>query len=274
MDGINRSLEQGRMFCNNCGAKGHVFKNCTDPITSCGLILINHPLLPADPDKVQVLMVRRKHSMAYTEFIRGKYNSGDIEYIKKLMSNMTVGEQLMLSSTSFPELWTSHWGVGRDHHSHEYDESRKKFTHLAISDLLTEIGTGFAESEWGFPKGRRIHRESDMDCATREFSEETNIPRDSYVVCRNLILSEQFTGTNGTEYKHVYYVALLRNPSAIDLHQFMTDEQQREVSAIAWKSIASCRLYTRPHYTQRNTMLDSLRKVIQTFNVQDNLALT
>ena len=239
---------------------------------SCGLILLNHPKLPSDPDKVKILMVRRKHSMAYTEFIRGKYDLEDLEYIKKLMSNMTLGEHMMLSTASFAELWTSHWGIGRDQHSHEYEVSSKKFDSLNISEILKEVGTGFSESEWGFPKGRRLHRESDIDCATREFSEETNIPRSSYVICRNLILSEQFTGTNGTEYKHTYYIALLRQE--IDILQCLTDEQQREVSAIGWKSIASCRSYTRPHYTQREEMLDSLKKLIHTFNLQDNLAFT
>jgi 8-oxo-dGTP pyrophosphatase MutT (NUDIX family) len=260
------------MFCNNCGDRGHVFKVCTDPVTSCGLILLNQPNLPVDPDKVQILMVRRKHSMAYTEFIRGKYDSEDTEYVKKLLSNMTVGEQMMMTSVEFSELWTSHWGVGRDYHSQEYEVSIKKFKSINLPSLIAEVGSAFAEPEWGFPKGRRLHRESDIDCATREFSEETNILRNSYVVCRNLILHEQFTGTNGIEYKHTYYIALLREPKLINLLQNMTDEQQREVSAISWKSIANCKTLTRPHYTQRSEMLDSLKKVINTFNLQDNIA--
>jgi len=238
---------------------------------SCGLILLNQPKLPTEPDKVKLLMVRRKHSMAYTEFIRGKYDLLDTDYIKKLMSNMTVGEHMILSTASFSELWTSHWGKGRDQHSHEYDVSTKKFESLLIEDMLKEVGTGFSESEWGFPKGRRLHRESDMDCAIREFSEETTIPRSAYIICKNLSLSEQFTGTNGIEYKHTYYIALLRE--AVDLLQ-TTDEQQREISAIGWKTISSCRNYTRPHYTQRDELLNSLHKLVQTFNLQDNLALT
>jgi 8-oxo-dGTP pyrophosphatase MutT (NUDIX family) len=257
------------MFCNNCGEKGHEFKKCSKPTMSCGLILLNYPNLPTDPEKVKLLMVRRKHSMAYTEFIRGKYDITDKEYIKKLISNMTVGEHMMLCNATFSELWTSHWGIGRDHHSHEYDVSNKKFEDLDISKLINEVGTGYSESEWGFPKGRRLHRESDIDCAIREFSEETNIPRNSYIICNNLILSEEFTGTNGIKYKHTYYIALLR--SSVDLLQFMTDEQKKEVSAIAWKSITQCKEYTRSHYVQRDNMLNSLKRLINTFSVQDNL---
>ncbi len=52
------------------------------------------------------------------------------------------------------------------------------------------------EPEWGFPKGRRIRCESDLDCALREFNEETNIPQDSIHVFKNIVLSETFRGTN------------------------------------------------------------------------------
>ena len=260
------------MYCNNCGEKGHVFKTCSEPVTSYGLILLDKPIIPCDSETVKLLMVRRKHSMAYTEFIRGKYEVENIEYIKKLISNMTVGEHLILANTEFQDLWTSHWGPGRDVHSQEYMVSSIKFASLPIKEFINETVTGFSESEWGFPKGRRLHRESDIDCATREFSEETNILRNSYVICKNLILSETFTGTNNTIYKHVYYVALLRKPTEIDLLQCMTSEQEREVSAIEWKTIKQCRTHTRPHYTQRNELLDSLKSILHTFNVQDNLA--
>jgi hypothetical protein len=70
------------MYCNNCGEKGHVFRQCKQPIISCGIILINSSEIPVDPDTIKVLMVRRKHSMAFTEFIRGKYDSEDKEFIK------------------------------------------------------------------------------------------------------------------------------------------------------------------------------------------------
>ena len=29
------------MYCNNCGRKGHISKNCNEPITSYGVLLIS-----------------------------------------------------------------------------------------------------------------------------------------------------------------------------------------------------------------------------------------
>lgn len=268
MDEAIYNMEKRTMYCNNCGRRGHVFRSCTDPIISYGIILIDKPSLPVTED-VKILMVRRKDSMAYTEFIRGKYELDNQEYIRTLLSNMTSTEHATLQTFPFDEIWTRHWGVGRDHHSKEFEISREKFNTLSISNLIAGLN-GYQESEWGFPKGRRAPRESDMECAIREFGEETNISRDSYVICNNLLLSESFSGTNGVPYKHDYFVALLRTP--VNLEQAMTSMQQREVSAIEWKTVSECRTVTRPHYIQRSELLNSFQRIIHTFDLQDNLA--
>ena len=140
-----------------------------------------------------------------------------------------------------------------------------------MSELVKGL-SGYQESEWGFPKGRRSPRESDMDCAIREFTEETNIQRSAYVICKNLLLSETFNGTNGVPYRHDYFIALLQKPSAIDLGQVMTTMQQKEVSAIEWKTVDECRNLTRPHYLQRNQLLNSFNIIIKMFEIQDNIA--
>jgi len=250
------------MYCNNCGEKGHVFRDCIRPIISCGLILLNSPKLPCDPKTVQVLMVRRKHSMAFTEFVRGKYEVGNTLFIKKLFSNMTFEEHDLLRTKEFADVWTQHWGEGRDHHSHEYEVSKSRFEQLDISSY---VGTeGYTESEWGFPKGRRQHRETDLNCAIREFSEETDISRESYTVCKNLTLEETFKGTNDVEYKHIYFISVLSKD--IILNTIMSDEQQREICEIKWMTLSECLGITRPHLLQRAKLLEDLEKTITLFN--------
>jgi len=204
------------------------------------------------------------------EFLRGKYELDKDSYIKTLLSNMTTSEHARLVSTNFDQLWTLHWGVGRDHHSREFEISKEKFNQLNITELIEGM-EAYSEPEWGFPKGRRAHRESDIECALREFSEETNILREAFVICRNIVLTETFNGTNEIAYKHIYFIALLREPDCIDLQQVMTSMQKREVSGIEWKSISECRSLTRPHYLQRNDMLDSFERIVETFDLQDNL---
>ena len=96
------------MFCNNCGQRGHVFRDCKDPILSCGIILVRNkgnsmtPVrLPIQPDQLELLMVRRRDSMSYTEFVRGKSEVTDTDYILRLLNNMTVRERNRIAIESF-----------------------------------------------------------------------------------------------------------------------------------------------------------------------------
>lgn len=257
------------MYCNNCGARGHVFKTCKDPITSCGILLLRdifEPMkLPANPKQVSVLMVRRKDSMAYMEFIRGKYEVSDSQFVNRPISNMTIDEQKAITTEQFDTLWTKLWGQGRDTHSMEYDTARTNYETLNRKDIVSQVPSKYMEPEWGFPKGRRSKGETDVECATREFWEETNIPGDAYEVVEKLCFTEVFTGTNDVKYKHTYFVAVLKDSKLINLNQKLTAAQRREVSAVAWKTLKECKEITRPHYVERKAMLGDVERSIQIF---------
>jgi 8-oxo-dGTP pyrophosphatase MutT (NUDIX family) len=66
------------------------------------------------------------------------------------------------------------------------------------------------EPEWGFPEGPTDAREKPiLQCAEREFLEETNIPSAGvHSVVRIIKFVETFTGTNNVMYRHIYFVAL------------------------------------------------------------------
>jgi 8-oxo-dGTP pyrophosphatase MutT (NUDIX family) len=110
--------------------------------------------------------------------------------------------------------------------------------------------------------------ETDVACAIREFDEETNIPRDSYLVLKNMILEESFVGLNGVKYKHIYFVAVLKHPELLDLSQRFTPMQRREISAIAWKSMDQAEALIRPHHVERSGMLNQLKTIIETFEIE------
>lgn len=262
-------MDPKTMFCNNCGERGHVFRTCIYPIISCGLMLLRgtkEPLsLPLDPKNVEVLMVRRKDSIAYMEFLRGKYELSNTEYIHSLIQNMTRDEQRRIVEEPFNTLWTFLWGNGRDIHSHEYIDSKNKFESLDRARLIYDYRSIYDEAEWGFPKGRRMRKETDIDCAIREFFEETNIPRDSYTLCRNLQFTETFRGTNGIMYKHIYFIGLLSQSNLIDLDQKLTPVQRREISQVSWKTFDECRSLVRPHYMKRNELFTEVENALRTF---------
>ncbi len=251
------------MYCNNCGGKGHLFRTCKEPVLSCGILLLESAALPISPDTTRILMIRRKDSMSFAEFMRGKYDPTDTAYVSTLVKNMTLKEQAAVACETFETLWRQLWGD--DRMTSDYAQSREKFHQLDRVGLMRANLSEYTEPEWGFPKGRRMRGESDLACAVREFDEETNIPRESFVVLKNIVLTETFVGLNNVQYKHVYFVALLKRPDLVNLVQKFTPMQRREISGIAWKTFAEADALIRPHHVERRGMIDQLRAVIETF---------
>ena len=75
-------------FCNNCGKFGHNTNDCKMPITSIGIILFRYM-----DDKLQYLMIRRKDSFGFVDFIRGKYGTNNDIYLRRIIDEMTVSEK-------------------------------------------------------------------------------------------------------------------------------------------------------------------------------------
>ena len=69
--------------CNNCGKQGHIFHQCKLPITSYGIILFR-----SSQKGIQYLMIRRKDSFGYIDFIRGKYIQHNLEQLKNIFNEM------------------------------------------------------------------------------------------------------------------------------------------------------------------------------------------
>ena len=262
------------IFCNNCGQRGHAFRECKDPILSCGIILVRNritpdkpPQLPVNVNDIELLMIRRKDSMSYTEFMRGKYDPYDLEYVQRLLENMTQQEVCRLRKEPFEASWMRMWN-NADKHEHELRHAKEKYDVVKITGMIDRVNPLHNEPEWGFPKGRRLKCENDEDCAEREFFEETNIPRNSYVVVTGVQLDETFYGTNNVPYRHKYSLAILTKPDTLDIHKKFTTMQKREISAIGWKTVSDCAELTRPHYTGRKPMLQQLAQLVQTIEVR------
>jgi 8-oxo-dGTP pyrophosphatase MutT (NUDIX family) len=229
--------------CRNCGVNGHLYKDCPHPIMSLGIICYK-----INNNEIKFLMIQRKDSLSFMEFIRGKYDTHDINYIKQLISAMTLTEKNMILKKNFDEIWNYVWCQSYTSvikHTKEYLESKQKFDILITNNILFNIIESLIESnslqnceqEWGFPKGRRKLRETDIDCAVREFCEETRLQNEDINIYNKIIPFEEiFYGTNNVLYKHSYYVAKLnKEDSTLSIDPKCID-QIREVRALQWFS--------------------------------------
>ena len=86
-------------FCNNCGKTGHSYNQCSKPITSLGIIAFNKTI-----NSLKYLLICRKDSLGYVEFMRGKYPLYNNEYIQNIINEMTIQEKANLLTKEFDEL--------------------------------------------------------------------------------------------------------------------------------------------------------------------------
>ncbi|MDA7464042.1 NUDIX domain-containing protein, partial [Candidatus Poseidonia alphae] len=200
-------------FCNNCGKNGHVFHSCKHPITSIGFIVFR-----VKENKIEYLMIKRKHSLGFVEFMRGKYPVHNYDYLINIFNEMSNEEKDIIRKSDFNELWEYLWGdqVGIQYRGEE-KTSKEKYDLLKmglsnkkdynLETLLNECDNNWMETEWGFPKGRRNYQEKDLNCAFREFEEETGYLRNQVKLIQNICPYEEiFTGSNMKSYKHKYFI--------------------------------------------------------------------
>ena len=91
-------------YCNNCGNYGHLYRQCKLPVLSYGILVFN-----VNSGANKLLMIQRKDSISYIEFIRGKYELTNPEYIIQLFTNCSVKEKEFLKNHTFNEIWDNLW---------------------------------------------------------------------------------------------------------------------------------------------------------------------
>jgi len=254
--------------CRNCGINGHLYKDCPRPIMSFGVICYK-----IVKNEIKYIMIQRKDSLAFMEFVRGKYNSSDFHYIKQLIEYMTDSEKKMLLNNSFEYIWNYTWCQvyqSNFKQTKEYLESKLKFDYILSSNYLRSLlfpiktNINYLEQEWGFPKGRKKLRESDVDCAVRELCEETQLYNDDIMINKNIIpLQEIFFGTNNILYKHVYYVAKIIKDDAKILIDNTCMDQVREIRALEWFSYKEVLNHIKHHNIERIKIFKKAHSIIK-----------
>lgn len=319
--GSSNVFSHSKKYCNNCGQMGHIYKDCSRPITSFGVICFDavergdsgagdaRPPLPppaelaaltpysaaAHPDLVaamdarfRFLMIRRKDSLGFVDFMRGRYNLHNRQHIRNLIDEMTLDEKHRLRTQPFHDLWRELWGrTWFNKFKQEEATSSSKLAALkrgvyndrvmyTLDSLIEESATSWEEPEWEFPKGRRNNSEYDVTAALREFGEETGVHKQRVAMVRNLDpFIENYTGSNFKAYKNVYYLARYVGAAGEggdggeDGDRFFSRPQQEEVSKIRWCSFSECLRRIRPYCHKKKEILSAVALTLLQYSVVD-----
>lgn len=183
---------------------------------SIGIILCRINPISKNPE---VLLVHKRYTYAYSDFIQGHYPSNPqslsfLPTIQKLFENMTIDELLDIMSLKFSQMWYRIW-LNRNTKTEFYHKKYHKFYSIFMKDdggrrlrrILQDIrcvGTVL----WEIPKGRRSNpSETDIICAVREFQEETYINKNMYHILPNIKQKSLYI-SEGLRYLSIFYVAV------------------------------------------------------------------
>lgn len=240
--------------CINCGMFGHFIQKCKYPIVSYGIILY-------DLKEDKYLMICRSKSFGYIEFLSGNYSINNIIQIQYLIDEMSMEEKNKLLKWNFTDLWMDIW------YKKPMDEkSKKKFYYLKgelLQNMIKNSSTHWETPEWEFPKGRKKIQEKMVDCAVREFTEETGFTANDIKIIDNVLPYEEvFIGSNIKSYKHKYYLAfLVGNKTPLNSIQYS------EISKLEWLSYEECLKNIREYSVEKKKILYNVNHLLCNYKV-------
>jgi len=159
---------------------------------------------------------------------------------------------------------------------------------VTLDSLLAESQTQWEETEWEFPKGRKMYNETDLTCALREFEEETGYSQNDIEVLEHVLPFEEiFVGSNHKPYKHKYFVGKYHIESDLgpmqDTHKTAdienteevvplgmeieveaddTNFQRTEVSKVEWKTLDECIASIRSYSATKKKLIKTIEKLL------------
>jgi len=232
---------------------------------------------------MKYLMIKRRISFSVIEFIRGKYKLCDIDYILNTMRLMTNSEKDNLINHDFDYNWSKLWNINyknkAKNYSGEYDESKARFNKIKsgyevniyndksimkLEELINVSGRRYKNTEWGFPKGKKELTEIDIDCAKREFEEETDFKNEDYIVLKMNPINELFMGSNKVKYKNKYYIAQSLTNKIPEVNK-NNDKQIMEIGDIGWFTLNECLNNIRDYSIEKMDVISNLSFIITYF---------
>jgi ADP-ribose pyrophosphatase YjhB (NUDIX family) len=207
-------------------------------------------------ENIKFLLVKRRNSLNYIDFMRGKYNIDDLKSIINMASYMSKEEIELLKNNKFDTLWHNLWlkNAYKKKYLNEMKKSNEMFDYLKSINFFDNLNSEYSCTEWEIPKGGKKQNETYINCAIRELEEETLLNKTNYKIIKCVDpIHDIFTGTDKKEYRHIFYTGLLTNNNIEDYNH-----SNNEIDCIKWCSWSEINNIIRPYNNSKIKILTLL----------------
>ena len=224
------------------------------PILSYGVIAFTKI-----SNKIYYVLINKKNTVGFCDIVKGNYDKSNIVFsLEKIVEVLTKKEVEILLTKNFNDIWRYMWSKPIDNASKYIFEKNKSI----LFNILKSKKEYWNETEWEFPKGRKEYQEKELECALREFEEETGISKQHINIIYNINPQEEmYIGTNLNYYKHKYFIGYI-NYKNINLNKY----QIEEVSNLELFDFDTCNLKIRNYHKSKKECLNNVNYIVNNLN--------
>jgi 8-oxo-dGTP pyrophosphatase MutT (NUDIX family) len=238
----------------------------------------------------EILMIKKRYTYYYFNFVFGLYVIQNIKQLRILFDNMTFSEKVDILSMRFNIMWYRLWLCNPEKTFYTdklikneakntnqpqknikyYHKKKNKFESTFLKDggsQLRKLITNSSNSTtpWEIPKGGKNENEFDLNCAVREFEEETDISFNNYTMLWSTPPIKVSHRVDTTVYISIYYVAYLNNDSKWSPKiNFNLQNQLNEVEEVRWVSLDEIK-FLNLNEIPKKRLINNYKKIIYKF---------
>ena len=176
------------------------------------------------------MIVSRKYSYNFSDFILGRWSINNYEQIINLFKNMTTYELELLKENDFDQIWRMFWRKEHIKKSYNYIMGHIKYDLIKIGyfindryvnlDIISDIFYDSSKknsTELSFPKGRQdfdLGFKNTIYTGLREFIEETGI--EEFIIYDKIKPYVHIIKDNNIFYKTFYYFVEIKDISNVN----------------------------------------------------------
>jgi len=207
--------------------------------------------------KPEVLIVHKRFTYAYSDFVCGFYDETNMSTVQKLLNEMSAEELVDVYSLNFRHMWYKVWLKAEGEMI--FAKKQMKFYSNFVNNpekqaqfksMIEKTRRPHGDPLWEFPKGRKRDRESELLCAVREFTEETRIDKRCYFLYDDVFRYTSFV-QDGCRYNYKFYLALAGDKLSSLETMKNFPSISCEVNDIQWANIDRIRLIDIDHRLER-----------------------